>query len=102
MSRKTIDFDNENIKFFMANPRQLAGYQATIQNGTGQSLTVTVTNFDVSELDLSDGSIQYVTPSSGTLTIANGSIGLLLNPYQAWKLTLAASATGQINITEMG
>lgn len=100
MSRKTINFNNETVKLFAANPRQLAGYQSTIQNNTGQSITITVTNNDLKVVDISNAT--YGVPASGALVIANNAIGSLNEAYQAWKITAAASSTGTVNITEMG
>ena len=99
MARKTIDFVADTVKFFAANPRQLAGYQSTIQNNTGQSITITVTNNNVRS-GLSGAT--YAAPAVGALVIVDGAIGSLNEAYQAWTITAAAPATGAVTITEMG
>lgn len=96
MARKTITFTAETEKFFVANPKQLAGYQATIQNNTGQMITITVTNEDKPT-----ASSTYVTVAS-SLVISSGEAVSFSEPYQGWKLTAGAPATGTVEITEMG
>lgn len=97
MSRKTIIFTNEDTKVFSANPRQLAGYQATIQNNTTQIVTITVTNEGRDVI-----APTFAAPASGVLTVGVGAIEGLTEPYQRWNLVAAAPTTGTVDITEMG
>ena len=97
MSRQTVTFTAETVKIFRANPKQIAGYGATIQNLTDQSINITVTNGDVQ-----NETPDYDTPAAGALTIASGAVGLLKEAYQAWTLTAAGAATGTVRITELG
>lgn len=96
MSRQTITFTAETSKVFAADPKELGGYHATIQNLTNQSITITVTNQNIQE-----PTPEFDTPAAGALVIAAGAIGSLAEPYQGWKLTCAA-ATGTVEITEAG
>ena len=45
--RSSITFTAETTKQFAANPRRGDTYNATIQNLSGQSITITVTNQDI-------------------------------------------------------
>lgn len=97
MAQKSIVFDNSTEQFFSANPRQLAGYEASIQNNTTQTITITVTNQKLT----SDDPLVYGVPSSGALTVVAGAIGQLDEAYQGWKIT-ATSTSGTVDITEIG
>ena len=99
--RHSIDMSGLTIKDFVANSRIDTTYDATIQNNTGQSLTITVTN-----QNLMDSAVTAVfdTPAGGALVIASGAMGRLSEPYVGWKMTLAgaASAGETIDIMEAG
>ena len=96
MSRQTITFAAETSKVFAADPKEMGGYHATIQNLTNQSITITVTNQNIQE-----PTPVFDTPAAGALVIAAGAIGSLNEAYQGWTLTCAA-ATGTVEITEAG
>ncbi len=95
--RHTITFTSETTKNFVPNHRRGAEYNATIQNLSGQSITVTVTNEDIQST-----SPTFDNPSSGVFVIADGVIGVLNEPYDGWLLTAGAPATGTVNIVEAG
>ena len=95
--RSSIVFAAETVKKFAANPRRGDTYNATIQNLSGQSITVTVTNQNIQS-----ASPTFDTPGAGALVIANGAIGVMIHPYQGWLITAAGSTTGTVEITEAG
>lgn len=97
MSRSTITFAAETVKQFVANSRRGDAYNATIQNLSGQSITITVTNQDIQ-----GASPVFDTPAAGALVIVSGAIGSLNAPYDGWLITAAAPATGTVEITEAG
>lgn len=95
--RHTVTFDNETTQKFVANTRRDADYKATIQNLSGQSITITVTNQDIQGANPT-----FDTPAAGALTIADGAIGSTNEPYDGWLITAALAATGTVEITEAG
>lgn len=97
MARRTVTFDNELTQKFVANTRRDADYKSTIQNLSGQSITITVTNQDIQS-----ASPEFDTPAAGALVIASGAIGSLNEPYNGWLITAALAATGTVEITEAG
>jgi hypothetical protein len=97
MSRHTITFTAEATRNFVANPRRGSDYKATIQNLSGQSITITVTN-----QDMQGASPTFDTPAAGALVIANGAIGSLAEAYDGWLITAAGSTTGTVEVTEAG
>lgn len=97
MARRTITFDNETTRKFVANQRRGEQYHATIQNLTDQSITITVTNEDIQS-----SSPTFDVPGVGALVITAGAIGTLDEAYDGWLLTGAAAATGTVNIVEAG
>jgi hypothetical protein len=84
-------------KQFVANSKRGTEYNASIQNLSGESLTVTVTNEDIQ-----GSSPTFDTPAAGALVIANGAVGELNEPYDGWLLTLGAGGSGFIHINESG
>lgn len=97
MSRSNVDMTGLTTKSYVANQRRGSDYFATIQNLSGQSLTITVTNDDIQ-----GASPTFDTPAAGALVIANGAVGSLAEPYDGWLLTLADTGTGAVNIVESG
>lgn len=97
MSRHTVDMDGLTTKSFVANSRRGEQYHATIQNLSGQSLTITVTNDDIQS-----ASPTFDTPAAGVLTILDGAVGALTEPYDGWLLTLGGAGSGNVLITEAG
>ena len=97
MGRSVITFDGDTTKTFAANPRRGNQYNATIQNLTDQTVTITVTNQDIQ-----GSSPTFGTPAVGALAIASGAIGALTEPYQGWLLTAGMAAAGTVEITEAG
>lgn len=97
MGRKTITFAGDTTKNFVPNVRRGPEYNATIQNLTDQTITITVTNQDAQ-----GSSPTYDTPAGGTLSIAAGVIGMLEQPYDGWLLTAGGAATGTVEISEAG
>lgn len=97
MSQHTVDMTGLTTKKFVANSRRGSEYNATIQNLSGQSLTVTVTNDNIQ-----DPSATFDAPASGALVIANGAVGELNEPYDGWLLTLGVAGSGNILISEAG
>lgn len=95
--RHTVTFTAETTRNFVPNSRRGPEYNATIQNLTGESVTVTVTNEDIQST-----SPTFDVPAAGALVIANGAIGVLNEPYDGWLLTAGGSATGTVIITEAG
>ena len=95
--RSSIEFTAETTKRFCANPRRGDTYNASIQNLTGQSITITVTNQDIQS-----ASPVFGVPAAGALVIADKDIGVITHPYDGWLLTAGASATGTVEITEAG
>jgi len=94
----TLTFASETTKNFAANHRRGPEYNATIQNLTDQSITITVTNQSVQHTT----SPTFDTPAAGALVIAAGVIGTITAPYKGWLLTAAGAATGTVEITEAG
>lgn len=97
MSRRTIDMTGLTTKKFVANSRRGDQYSSTIQNLTGQTLTVTVTNDDIQI-----ASPTFDVPAAGAVSVANGAIGAINEPYDGWLLTLGGAGSGSILITESG
>ena len=95
--RSSIVFTAETTRKFAANPRRGDTYNATIQNLSGQEITITVTNQDIQS-----ASPVFDVPGAGALVIANGAIGLMVHPYDGWLITAATSTTGTVEITEAG
>lgn len=94
--RSSIVFAADTTKKFAANSRRGDTYNATIQNLTTQTITITVTNQDIQ-----GSNPTFDTPAAGALTIAAGAIGIMIHPYDGWLIT-AASTTGTVEITEAG
>lgn len=97
MSRHTIKFTVQDTRKFVPNTRRGTEYQSTIQNLSGQSITITVTNQNIQ-----GSNPTFDTPASGALVIADGAMGVLNEPYDGWLLTAAASTTGTVEISEAG
>lgn len=97
MARNTITFTAETTHNFVPNSRRGPEYNATIQNLTDQTITITVTNQDIQ-----GSSPTFDTPAAGALAILAGAIGVLNEPYDGWLLTAGAAATGTVEITEAG
>lgn len=96
MSRHTVTFAADTTKNFVPNSRRGTDYNATIQNLTTQTITITVTNDDIQS-----ASPTFDTPASGALTILAGAIGVLNAGYDGWLIT-ASSTSGNVLITETG
>ena len=97
MSRRVITFAGDTTKQFVANQQRTSPYNATIQNLTDQSITITVTNEDIQA-----SSPTFDEPAAGALVILTGAIGVLNEAYDGWLLTGGAAATGTVNIVEAG
>lgn len=97
MGRHTVDMTGLTTKKFVANSRRDGQYNATIQNLSGEELTVTVTNDDIQ-----GSSPTFDTPAQGALVIAAGAVGELNEPYDGWLLTLGGTGAGNVLITEAG
>lgn len=97
MSQRTITFDNETTRKFVANQQRGTPYNATIQNLSGESITITVTNEDIQ-----DANATFDTPAQGALVIADGAIGFINEPYDGWLLTAGGAATGDVLVVEAG
>jgi len=95
--RSSLIFDAETTKQFATNTRRGTDYTATIQNLSGQSITITVTNQNIQAPNP-----EFDVPASGALVIASGAIGILNEPYDGWLLTAGAPATGTVEIVEAG
>ena len=98
MARHTVTFTATDTKNFVPNPRRGNQYNSTIQNLSGQSITITVTNQNIQKTTNPD----FDTPTAGALVIANGAIGVLNEPYDGWLIIAAASTTGTVEIVEAG
>ena len=96
MARRTVTFAADTAKRFVANPRRGSDYVSTIQNLTGEIITITVTNQDIQSV-----SPTFDEPAFGALTVAVGAIESLNEAYDGWLLT-AASTSGTVNIVEAG
>lgn len=97
MGRHTVTFTAETTRNFVSNSRRGDQYHATIQNLTGETITITVTNQDIQ-----GSSPTFDTPAAGALAIVDGAIGTLAEPYDGWLITAGGSATGTVEITEAG
>ena len=95
--RSSLIFTAETTKQFATNTRRGTDYTATIQNLSGQSITITVTNHNIQVPNP-----EFDTPADGALVIAAGSIGVINDPYDGWLLTAGAPATGTVEIVEAG
>lgn len=95
--RHSVDMTGLTTKKFVANARRGDQYHATIQNLSGQSLTVTVTNMDI----FGDSPV-FDAPAGGALVVADGAIGATTEPYSGWLLTLGVAGSGFIHINESG
>lgn len=96
MSRRTVTFTSQTTRNFVPNHQRGPEYNASIQNNTGQSITITVTNQN----------IQGVTPAFTApvtaLVIATGAMAFTNEPYDGWLITAAASTSGTVDIVEAG
>jgi len=97
MGRHTVTFTAETTRNFVANSRRGDQYHATIQNLTGETITITVTNDDIQST-----SPTFDTPAAGALAITAGAVGVLNEAYDGWLITAGGSATGNVLITEAG
>ena len=97
MSRSSLVFASDTTKQFATNTRRGDNYQATIQNLTDQTITITVTNQNIQ-----GSSPTFDTPAAGAVAITAGSIGAINEPYDGWLLTGGAPATGTVEIMEAG
>lgn len=97
MAGSTLVFTADTTKDFAPNYRRGAEYQATIQNLTSVTLTITVTNQNIQQ----NTSATFDTPAGGALTIAAGAVGTITAPYKGWRFT-GASTSGTVEITEAG
>lgn len=95
--RSSLTFTAETTKQFAANPLRGSDYKATIQNLSGQSITITVTNQEIQ-----GSSPTFGVPAAGALVIASGAIGVLNEPYKGWLVTAGLAATGTVEIVEAG
>ena len=95
--RSSLVFNAETTKQFATNTRRGTDYTATIQNLSGQSITITVTNQNIQ-----GSSPTFDVPFGGALTILAGAIGSLNDPYDGWLLTAGVAATGTVEIVEAG
>ena len=68
----------------------------TIQNATGASLSIEITNQNVQEVDA--GSIVWADPPGGVKTIADGEEGILESPHVAFRAS--GTGTGDIYIVQ--
>lgn len=95
MGRKTIDMEGTNTVIYIANPKRGSQYHATLQNTTGQTLTVVVSN---------DGGANFANPAAGALSIANNTFGEITEPYERIGLVIGApgGSGAVIDIVEAG
>jgi hypothetical protein len=98
MTFSTLVFASEDTKLFAPNVKRGDHYNATIQNNTNQTVTVTVSNQDGQFVT----SPTYGVPAAGAVSIAAGAFDAITEPYATWLLTAGAAATGEVNITESG
>ena len=97
MAGSTLTFEADTTKDFATNHGRGPEYNATIQNLTTVTLTITVTNQNIQQ----NTSPVFDVPASGALTIAAGAVGTITAPYKGWRFT-GASTTGTVEITEAG
>lgn len=97
MGRKTITFTSDTTRKFVANSRRGSDYKATIQNLTGEAVTITVTNQNIQ-----GSNPVFDTPAQGALVIADGAVATMDDPYDGWLLTAGGSATGTVEVYEAG
>lgn len=97
MAGSTLVFAADTTKDFAPNYRRGSEYQATIQNLTSTTLTVTVTNQNIQQ----NPAATFDVPASGALTIAAGAVGTITAPYKGWRFT-GSSTSGTVEITEAG
>lgn len=95
--RHTVAFVAQTTRNFVPNSRRGPEYNATIQNLTGQTITITVTSDDIQS-----ASPTFDTPAAGALVIIDGAVDVLNEPYDGWLITAGGSATGNVLITEAG
>lgn len=98
MAQHQVVFNNETTRQFISNHKRGAEYSATIANDTDQSITITVANDRVNRGETPT----FADPAAGTLTIAAGANGALVQPYVVWLITAGLAATGNVNIVEAG
>lgn len=101
MARHTIDMTGLTTKDFLVNFRRGEQYHNTIQNASGQSAAITVTNAPMGTAD-EVAAAPFTNPVGGALNIANGGIDQLDEPYVALRITLGAPGSGPIYIAEAG
>jgi len=94
MARRTVTFAGETTKSFVANQRRGSEYNATIQNLTDQSITITATNDDIQG--------DSPTFAASGLVVAAGALGSLTAAYDGWLLTASGPANGTVSIVEAG
>jgi hypothetical protein len=92
----TITFAGDTTQTFVAN-HLVPSYNATVQNNTNQTITITVTNDDIQAAGPT-----FITPAQGAVVIAAGSNAAITNQYEGWLLTAGAAATGTVGIVESG
>jgi len=102
MSAHSIDMLGLTTKVFVTNSRRGSDYKCTIQNNTGEVLTVTATNMDVQDPDIT---AVFAQPAAGAVTPPiNGGLDIITDPYRAFTLTLANAGTAgeTVEIVEAG
>ena len=97
MSHSTLTFASDTTMDFAPNYRKGSEYNATIQNLTTQTMTITVTNQNIQHTT----SPTFDTPAGGAVTITAGAVGTITAPYKGWRLT-ATSTSGTVEIAEAG
>ena len=81
----TIVFTADTIKRFAANSRRVSEYRASIQNLTGETITITVTNQNIQSANP-----VFNNPAAGVLIIINGAIGLIDDAYDGWLISASS------------
>lgn len=95
MAKNAITLEADTAKVFPINHRATEDV-LSIQNNTTGTLSVKVTNDNVQKV--APGSVNWVDPAAGALTIAADTVSRLIGPYVAMQLT--STAAGEVKIVE--
>lgn len=91
MAQRTLQKLTSDPVSYYPNHRVIGDVNITVQNNTGAALTLQVSNSR-------DESPLYSDPAQGAVSIANGDIVAITDPYFVYQLS--GIGTGDINIVE--
>ena len=96
MAQSSVSKPTASAVVFVLNQQRGPQYNATLQNLTGASITIQVTNQNIQDT----AAPTFTDPAAGILTSADEAVGFLSEPYEA--IEIDGAGTGTIEIVEAG